>query len=83
MLRKSVETRDWLRTIEPRTVRAVMKLVIFDIAAIDTTVSLLYEDQDIHTERSSDSSRKTHRYIFTSPSFRYLILGVKFSEGLN
>lgn len=73
MLRKSVETRDWLRTIEPRTVRAVMKLVISDIAAIDTTVSLLYEDQDNHTERSSDSSRKTHRYFVFLPVFLLIL----------
>lgn len=62
MLRKSVETRDWLHTIEPRTVRAVMKRVVEDIAAIDSTVALLYEDQGTTTEHSSDSSRKTHRY---------------------
>lgn len=62
MLRKSVETRDWLHTIEPRTVRAVMKRVVEDISAIDATVALLYEDQGTTTEHSSDSSRKTHRY---------------------
>ncbi|XP_066260204.1 vacuolar protein sorting-associated protein 51 homolog [Euwallacea similis] len=60
MLRKSVETRDWLHTIEPRTVRAVMKRVVEDISAIDTTVGLLYEDQGTTTGNSSDSSRKTH-----------------------
>ena len=38
MLRKSVETRDWLNTIEPRNVRAVMKRVVEDISAIDTQV---------------------------------------------
>lgn len=64
MLRKSVETRDWLHTIEPRTVRAVMKRVVEDIAAVDTTVVLLYEDQGMGTEHSSDSSRKTHRFNF-------------------
>lgn len=63
MLRKSVETRDWLNTIEPRTVRAVMKRVVEDISAIDTTVALLYEDQGNNTEHSSDSSRKTHRWV--------------------
>lgn len=74
MLRKSVETRDWLHTIEPRTVRAVMKRVVEDIAAIDTTVALLYEDQDIHTERSSDSSRKTHRYYYSTSATSFLLL---------
>ena len=39
MLRKSVETRDWLNTIEPRNVRAVMKRVVEDITAIDTQVN--------------------------------------------
>lgn len=63
MLRKSVETRDWLHTIEPRTVRAVMKRVVEDISAIDATVALLYEDQGNNTEHSSDSSRKTHRFL--------------------
>lgn len=60
MLRKSVETRDWLHTIEPRTVRAVMKRVVEDISAIDATVALLYEDPGNTTGNSSDSSRKTH-----------------------
>ena len=40
MLRKSVETRDWLNTIEPRNVRAVMKRVVEDITAIDTQVGV-------------------------------------------
>ena len=30
MIRKSVETRDWLNTIEPRNVRAVMKRIVED-----------------------------------------------------
>jgi hypothetical protein len=63
MLRKSVETRDWLHTIEPRTVRAVMKRVVEDIAAVDSQVGALYEEGQ-RAERSSDSSRRTHRYVF-------------------
>lgn len=70
MLRKSVETRDWLHTIEPRTVRAVMKRVVEDIAAIDTTVVLLYEDQGMATEHSSDSSRKTHSISVSRHQYR-------------
>lgn len=62
MLRKSVETRDWLHTIEPRTVRAVMKRVVEDVTLIDTQVAALYDDSDGQVDRSSDSSRKTHRY---------------------
>ena len=41
MLRKSVETRDWLNTIEPRNVRAVMKRVVEDITIIDSQVFML------------------------------------------
>lgn len=43
MLRKSVETRDWLHSLEPRTVRAVMKRVMEEIAAADTQVYLIFE----------------------------------------
>lgn len=39
MLRKSVETRDWLHSLEPRTVRAVMKRVMEDMATIDSQAS--------------------------------------------
>ncbi|KAJ3642809.1 hypothetical protein Zmor_025562 [Zophobas morio] len=70
MLRKSVETRDWLHTIEPRTVRAVMKRVVEDISAIDATVALLYEDQGTNTEHSSDSSRKTHSISVSRHQYR-------------
>lgn len=71
MLRKSVETRDWLHTIEPRTVRAVMKRVVEDIAAIDSTVTQLYEDQGNNgTEHSSDSSRKAHSISLPRHQYR-------------
>ena len=40
MIRKSVETRDWLNTIEPRTVRAVMKRVVEDVSTMDSEVKL-------------------------------------------
>ena len=48
MLRKSVETRDWLNTIEPRNVRAVMKRVVEDITAIDTQVHHILMSCDKH-----------------------------------
>lgn len=70
MLRKSVETRDWLNTIEPRTVRAVMKRVVEDISSIDATVAQLYEDQGSATEHSSDSSRKTHSISVSRHQYR-------------
>lgn len=44
MLRKSVETRDWVGTIEPRTVRAVMKRVVEDTTAIDVQVGAVVRE---------------------------------------
>ncbi|KAM9302421.1 vacuolar protein sorting-associated protein 51 homolog [Gastrophryne carolinensis] len=58
MLRKSVETRDWVSTIEPRNVRAVMKRVVEDITSVDVQVGLLYEE-GVRKARSSDSSKRT------------------------
>ncbi|XP_067328690.1 vacuolar protein sorting-associated protein 51 homolog [Anolis sagrei] len=58
MLRKSVETRDWVATIEPRNVRAVMKRVVEDATAIDVQVGLLYEE-GVRKAQSSDSSKRT------------------------
>lgn len=59
MLRKSVETRDWLNCLEPRSVRAVMKRVVEELSAIEMNLGDLY-DQGTRTSASSDSSRKTH-----------------------
>jgi len=56
MLRKSVEARDWLSTVEPRSVRAVMKRVVEDVTIIDEQVGQLYEEGQ-RKVRSSDSSR--------------------------
>ncbi|XP_064465645.1 vacuolar protein sorting-associated protein 51 homolog [Ornithodoros turicata] len=61
MLRKSVETRDWLHTLEPRTVRAVMKRVVEDVTVVDMAVGQLYEE-GTRKQRSSDSSRRTYPY---------------------
>ena len=44
MIRKSVETRDWLHTLEPRSVRSVMKRVVEEVTLLDKQVSTLYED---------------------------------------
>ena len=40
MLRKSVEARDWLSTVEPRSVRAVMKRVVEDVTLVDAQVRI-------------------------------------------
>ncbi|KAK7469788.1 hypothetical protein BaRGS_00036215 [Batillaria attramentaria] len=69
MLRKSVETRDWLNTIEPRNVRAVMKRVVEDMTAIDMQVGQLYEE-GVRRERSSDSSRRTHPHSVSQANKR-------------
>lgn len=68
MLRKSVETRDWLNCLEPRTVRAVMKRVVEEMSSIEAVLSSLYSEQQSHerTNASSDSSRKTHFSNLTS-----------------
>jgi len=58
MLKKSVETRDWLHSLEPRTVRAVMKRVVEEITSVDSQVGELFEE-GMRTDRSSDSSRRT------------------------
>ncbi|XP_072840482.2 vacuolar protein sorting-associated protein 51 homolog [Pogona vitticeps] len=58
MLRKSVETRGWITTIEPRNVRAVMKRVVEDATSIDVQVGLLYEE-GVRKAQSSDSSKRT------------------------
>ncbi|XP_050449869.1 vacuolar protein sorting-associated protein 51 homolog [Cataglyphis hispanica] len=70
MLRKSVETRDWLHTIEPRTVRAVMKRVVEDVTAIDSQVAVLYDDNNSQIDRSSDSSRKTRSISVSRHHYR-------------
>ncbi len=38
MMRKSVEARDWLRCMEPRSVRSVIKRILEDFASIDVQV---------------------------------------------
>ncbi|CAF1485709.1 unnamed protein product [Adineta steineri] len=56
MLRKSIETRDWLNTVEPRHVRSVMKRIIEDLTQIDKQVMMLYNDQQPSTPLTSLSS---------------------------
>ncbi len=59
MLRKSVEARDWLNTVEPRAARAVMKRVVEEVTAMDRQVGRLYEE-GARKARSSDSSRRAN-----------------------
>lgn len=43
MLRKSVETRDFINCLEPRNVRAVMKRVVEELTSIEGTLEGLFE----------------------------------------
>lgn len=61
MLRKSIETRDCLSAVEPRTVRAAMKRVVEDVAAMDVVIGQLYEE-GTRTERTSDSTRRSYSF---------------------
>lgn len=71
MLRKSVETRDWVNTIEPRNVRAVMKRVVEDTTSIDVQVGLIYEE-GVRKAHSSDSSKRTFSvYSSSRQQIRY------------
>uniref|UniRef100_A0A8D8NUW6 Vacuolar protein sorting-associated protein 51 homolog n=1 Tax=Culex pipiens TaxID=7175 RepID=A0A8D8NUW6_CULPI len=71
MLRKSVETRDWLNCLEPRSVRAVMKRVVEELATIDNVLGQLYDTNDMRTAASSDSSRKTHFSLTASKQSQF------------
>ncbi|XP_064382832.1 vacuolar protein sorting-associated protein 51 homolog isoform X2 [Halichondria panicea] len=68
MIRKSVETRDWLNTIEPRNIRSVMKRVVEEITLIDQQVGTLYED-GLKKEQGSESSR--HTFSYQSKGYQY------------
>lgn len=69
MIRKSVETRDWMNTIEPRNVRAVMKRIVEDVTAIDTQVGQLYEE-GVHKAHSSGLFKPTILVGDTSANFK-------------
>ena len=55
MIRKSVETRDWLNTIEPRNIRSVMKRVVEEVTVIDKQVGTLYEEGNKKDQGSGES----------------------------
>jgi hypothetical protein len=77
MLRKSIETRDWLNTIEPRHVRSVMKRIIEDLTQIDKQVMMLYNDHQSSAPLTSSSStygRYHHRSTRSSDGGRRTII---------
>ncbi len=59
MIRKSVETRDWLNTVEPRNVRAVMRRVVEDLTSVNVQVGEMFEAGGRKVVQGSDSSRTT------------------------
>ena len=64
MIRKSVETRDWLNTIEPRNIRSVMKRVVEEVTVIDKQVGTLYEDGAKKDQGSGETNSKVYMYTF-------------------
>lgn len=64
IIRKSVETRDFINCLEPRSVRAVMKRVVDDLSAIEATLEQLFDSEpQPSTAKSSDSSKRTQSYM--------------------
>ena len=64
MIRKSVETRDWLNTIEPRNVRSVMKRIVEEVTLIDKQVGSLYKEGS-KKEQSSEGQGSRHTYNYS------------------
>lgn len=52
MLRKSVETRDWINCLEPRSVRAVMKRIVDELGNIDGHIDELFESGGLERNRT-------------------------------
>lgn len=52
MIHKSLETRDWLHTMEPHNVRSVMKRMVEEVTMIDKQVGLLFEEGTKKSEGS-------------------------------
>jgi len=62
LIRKSIETKDWLSPMEPRSVRSVMKRIIEEyLSSVEANVGDLYEEGN-RIERSSDSSRNRRNF---------------------
>ncbi|KAA3679249.1 vacuolar protein sorting-associated protein 51 [Paragonimus westermani] len=56
LLRKSVEARDWLKNLEPRSVRSVVKRVIEDLSMLDRQIGQLFPSYSRgHKDRLSDT----------------------------
>ncbi|CAH8575291.1 unnamed protein product [Schistosoma turkestanicum] len=69
LLRKSVEARDWLKNLEPRTVRSAVKRVIEDLVLLDQQVSQLFSSNTRNRDRISDSRSSRSLRPSTSSHF--------------
>nr|CAH8870000.1 unnamed protein product [Trichobilharzia regenti] len=70
LLRKSVEARDWLKNLEPRSVRSAVKRVIEDLVLLDHQVSQLFASCTRNRDRISDS--RSSRSLRPSTSSHYI-----------
>ncbi len=62
MIRKSMDSRDWLTASEPRGVRPVIKRILEEIARVDSHAALMYEEGTRKKGGSeTSSSRRTHQ----------------------
>lgn len=77
MIRKSVETRDWMNTIEPRNVRSVMKRIVEDLNTIDAQVGTLFEDTSRHEVGSGKIKIILYSYVSV---FNNIILKLSISQ---
>lgn len=57
LIRKCIESNEWLATVEPKSVKSIMRTIIDEIAVIDSEVGQLFEE-GARTDRSSDSSKR-------------------------
>ena len=83
MIRKSVETRDWLNTIEPRNIRSVMKRVVEEVTVIDKQVGTLYEDGVKKDQGSGQYSTEIYIYRTILPGKGGLCSNVHFPSEYN
>ncbi|VDD77154.1 unnamed protein product [Mesocestoides corti] len=70
MMRKSVEARDWLRCLEPRTVRSVVRRILEDLTVIDLQISQLLPPSSAGRSRGKDvrgSGDTYYSWRFSTP----------------
>ncbi|VDP90327.1 unnamed protein product [Echinostoma caproni] len=68
LLRKSVEARDWLKSLEPRSVRSVVKRVIEDLNELDHQISQLLPLNARNKDRGSESRSTRSGFSSLRPS---------------